>query len=141
MRAAVRRRETPALAQEAPAPLKGVATRDEALDARVCRDDRRDLVAYLGCGREAKRHRTFRTYAPADLREDRPLGARLARTRAGDLGAQDDAPLGRGLGAAAGLLVPGHRGEQEHLVAVDEHLSRKHDVLMHAQRCARERAT
>src|SRR6266550_2392259 len=122
MRAAVRRRETPTLAQGAPAPLKGVATRDEARDARVCRDDRRDLVANLECGREAERRRIFRTHAPADLRKDRPLGTRLAGTRPRYFRAENHPAFGRGLGAAAGLLVTGHRGEQEHLVAVDEHL-------------------
>ena len=59
--------------------------------------------------------------------------------RPGDLGREDDAPLGRGLGAAAGRFVARRRRQQQHVaVAVDQHRRRQHDVLVDAQ--ARPRA-
>ncbi len=78
-------------------------------------------------------------HAPGNVREDRPFGTRFARTRPWYLWAEHDAALCGGLGAAARLLVAGHCGGQEDLVAFDEHLRGNDDVLMHAQGGARER--
>ena len=91
------------------------------------RHDAGDLVAD---GLRPRRSRISRaavgSTAPRQVDEDLPLAARLADARPGDLGAEGDAPLGRGLGAAAALLVAG-RGRQQHddVARVDEHLARQ----------------
>ena len=80
------------------------------------------------------------TDAARDVGEDLPLAARLADARARDLGAERDPALGGGRRAAALLLVARRGGQQHDRVAgLDEHLVRHEDVLVHAQRRARER--
>src|SRR5207237_6171077 len=91
MRAPVWGRETPALAQVAPAPLERVAAFGKTLDPGICRHDRRDLVADLGRAPKTEDRRSLGTGPPADLREDFPLGARLARAWPRDFGTEDDA--------------------------------------------------
>ena len=73
-----------------------------------------------------------------ELGEDPPLAAGLAE-RVGDLRAERDLALGRRARAAALLLVARGRRQQDDVVAVDEHLRRQDDVLVHAQRHAAER--
>ena len=67
-----------------------------------------------------------------DVGEQAPLAAGLAHP-AGQLGAEHDAALGGGLGAAALLLVAGGDGQQHDVVALDQHLAREHHVLVDAQ--------
>ena len=77
-----------------------------------------------------------------DIAEDPPLRPRLADARARDLGAERDSPF-RGGRRAAALLFVTRRRRQEHddLAGFDEHLVREANVLVHAQRRARERGT
>src|SRR5437870_2171154 len=103
MRPTIRGRETPALTQHSPAPLERVATFRQTLDARICRNDRRDLGADLSRGAETEGRGALGTGTPPDLREDRPLGPCFARTRTGDLGAEHHASFGGRFGAAARL--------------------------------------
>ena len=56
----------------------------------------------------------LRVHPCREVGEDLPLAARLADARAGDLGAEDDAALGGGLGAAVALLVARGRGQEHH---------------------------
>ena len=93
-----------------------------------------DLGAQRGGCRPSRsgRPRSGRTRA-GELGEDAPLAAGLAE-RVGDLRAERDLALGRRARAAALLLVAGGRRQQDDVVAVDEHLRRQDDVLVHAQR-------
>ena len=77
--------------------------------------------------------------AGGEIAQDLPLGARLADRRAGDVGAEGDAPLGGGLGAPVALLVTGGGGQEHHHLAwIDEHLGGDDDVLVHPHRGPRE---
>src|SRR5712691_1772129 len=128
MCAAVRSFETPALAKARTAPLELVSSTLEALDARVGRDARRDLRADPLGRFEPDQIGSLGVDPSRELRKYRPLGARLADTRARDLGAQHDATLGSGLGPAAGLLVASHRRKEQDVTPRSEHLRRQDDV-------------
>ncbi len=83
----------------------------------------------------ATRSRALGVDPLGQVAEDLPLGARLADPRPPDLGAEGDATLGGGLGAAVALLVArGRRQQHDDLPRVDEHLGRDHDVLVDAHR-------
>ena len=80
-----------------------------------------------------------RVDALGELAEDLPLGAGLPHLGPADLGAEGDAPLGGGLGAAVALLVAGGGGQQHHdLARIHQHLGGDDDVLVHAHRRAGE---
>src|SRR6267143_1850126 len=95
VRTAVGRQEAPAVAEAFPTPLDLVAALGEVLDAVVEADDARDLVADLLRRRERDHARVLRIDAAREVDEDLPLRARFADARAWDLGAEEDAPLGR----------------------------------------------
>ena len=106
--------------------------------ARVDGDDLGDLGAdRVGVGETRRAGARSGSHPRREVTEDLPLGPRLADARAVDLRAERDAAFGRGLGAAAALLVPRARGQQhDGLAGVDEHLARHHDVLVDAHRHA-----
>ena len=75
------------------------------------------------------------------LAEHPPLRLRGSDAPARDLGREDDAPLGRRLGAAARRFVARRRRQQQHVAgALDQHRRRQHDVLVDAQARPRQRA-
>ncbi len=81
----------------------------------------------------------FWVHPPRDLAEDVELGPRFADARAGHFGAERDSPFGRRRRAAAALFVARRRGQQQHSLArLDEHLMGHDDVLVDAERRARE---
>ena len=137
VRLAVGGREHAAFAQARAADLDRVAGLAQPLDARVARHDARDLGADRAGGLAAEAVGELGAHAARDVGEDLPLRPRLADARAGDLGAERDAPLGGGRRAAAHLLVA-RRGGQQHdgFARVDEHLVGHEDVLVHAHRRA-----
>ena len=141
VRLAVGRREHAAFAQARAADLDRVAGLAQVLDAGVrwarrarSRRGSRRPISQPNASAELGPH------AAGDVGEDLPLAAGLADARARDLGAERDAALGGGRRAAALLLVA-RRGGQQHdgLAGLDEHLVRHEDVLVDAQRRARER--
>ena len=102
-RLAVRRVERAVLAQSLAAPLELVALGREARNGLVGRDGAGDLVADRRRVVEVDEIAAGRVGALGDLGGDLPLGARLADAAAGDLGAEDHAPLHARLGHAAGV--------------------------------------
>ena len=130
---AVGGRELPAVAEPRSAPLHLVAGLREGLDARVHGHDPGDLVADGLSGRDVDEVGAVRVDPLGELAEDLPLGAGLPHLGPADLGAEGDAPLGGGLGAAVALLVAGGGGQQHHdLARIHQHLGGDHDVLVHA---------
>ena len=94
-----------------PSPVVG-----EPLDAGVERHDVGDLLAQRLVVGPVERGLQLGTDPGGHVGEEAPLAAGLADL-AGDLGAEDDATLGGGLGAAALLLVAGGHRQQDHVVA------------------------
>src|SRR5207247_6150304 len=139
-RPAVRRGEDAALAKARAAVLEGVALGGEILDAIVRRDRLGDLPTDGGGVLEMHEPRCARYGAFGEVHEDLPLGARLADSPAGDLRGEVHAPFRGRLRAAAALLVPRLRGEQEDLLrGLDEHRAREVEVLVDPERNASER--
>src|SRR5262249_48833589 len=120
-----------ALAQAPSSVLHLITLLRQLLDAGIHGNETADLVADgLGVG-EADSTRKLGTSARRHLDQVLPGGPALADAAAGDLGREKNAALGRGLRAAARLLVARLAG-QEHgqLGGLHQHLAREHDVLV-----------
>ena len=134
------RSEGSSVAQTWSADLELIAGVGEALAARVLGDDLGDLGADGRRRGEAQVLRQARPGAGGDLAQHVALGARLGDARPGNLRAEGDAPLGRGLADAAWHLVAGRRRQQQHgVVRVVEHRRVQRQVEVHPQRHAGQR--
>jgi hypothetical protein len=106
----------------------------QVLDAFVEGNDPGDLVADGRRVQKLKPLGEFGLDAPGQIEEYLPLGARLADAATGNLGTEDDAALGAGLGDTAGHFVARGGGQEQGVLAgVDEHLGRKDDVHVDPQ--------
>ena len=136
------RRKDLSFTQALATPLDRITALLQRLDPTIARNDTGDLFAdLLRPAGEGNKMRAGWVDDRSELCEHLPLRSRLADARTGDLGAERDATLGRGLCPATGQFVAGRGREQQHRLArIDEHLAAHDDVLVHAQRHLREDA-
>ena len=134
---AVGRREHAAVAQPRRRPTGPRRRSSRSVSMPAYAGTTRAISSRIACRRSRSRRRSARSGSTRARERRRRSPTRCAprRPRARDLGAERDAPLGRGLRAAAALLVAGRGGQQHHgLAGIHEHLGGDDDVLVDAHR-------